>query len=485
MATLPETIGPVLFARGADEHQCRLSAIVVTLDSADSPLLAPADGEGAMPARLYSQFGRTVWRYDFRLPARRDASYRLGDAFFPVVADLSKDVRVAYVSCNGQEHADADRPATERNAMWRRLAAEHALTPFGLLLHGGDQLYADEVFQSHPALAQWAAGARAEKTEQTLSEDMRKAAESHYFHRYLTLLAQPDIAQLVARVPSLMMWDDHDIFDGWGSLPEKLLDDQVGRGLFDVARRMFMLFQLGAIDEMPLVGEDASQRRSLTQVVRFPQFSVIAPDLRSERRPTQVMGPAGWSAFERALAETEASDRILIMSSVPLLGPRLSWIEKLLDVLPGVQKYEDDMLDQWQSRSHRAEWRRMLETLQRRADEGRNLVTVLSGEIHLATRGEMAFADGTVLHQLVASGIAHPPPPRFYARVLGYLAALGEGPLPGQPIRLKPLPGHRQIYAAERNYAVMRRRGEEWTAEWELEVSGRTVAMTLGARSFE
>lgn len=483
MATLPETIGPVLFARGADEHQCRLSAIVVTADNLDPPLLVPADGQEALPARLYSQFGRTVWRYDFGLPARANAVYRLGDAVFPVPANLSGDVRIAYVSCNGQEHADADRPAAERNAMWRRLVAEHARTPFGLLLCGGDQLYADEVLQSHSALARWAATARKGKTEHALGADMRKAAESHYFHRYMTLYAQPEIAHLNARVPSLMMWDDHDIFDGWGSLPERLLDGQVGRGLFDVARRMFMLFQLGATDEVPPVGEDAGQRGSLTQVVRFPRFCAIAPDLRSERRPTRVMGPAGWAAFERALAETDRGDRILIMSSVPVLGPRLSWIEKLLDVLPGVQKYEDDMLDQWQSRSHRPEWQRMLGTLQRRATEGRNPIAVLSGEIHLATRGEMAFTDGTIMHQLVASGIAHPPPPASYARVLGYLAALGECPLPGQPVRLKPLPGHRQIYAAERNYAVIHRRGEQWSAEWELEVSGRTTAMALEGRS--
>ena len=479
MTTLSETVGPLLFARGADENQCRLSAIVVTPDNLDPPLLVPADGQEAMPARLYSQFGKTVWRYDFRLPSRENAAYRLGDVIFPVAADLSGDVRIAYVSCNGQE-SEAGQPSNERNAMWRRLAAEHARTPFALLLRGGDQLYADEVFQSHFVLARWAANARKEKTDHVLSADMRMAAESHYFHRYLTLYAQPEIAHLNARVPSLMMWDDHDIFDGWGSLPEKLLDGQVGRGLFDVARRMFMLFQLGATDETPPVGGDESQRQSLTQVVRFPRFSVIAPDLRSERRPTRVMGPAGWTAFERALAQTNRDDRILVMSSVPVLGPRFSWIEKLLDVLPGVQKYEDDMLDQWQSRSHRAEWQRMLETLQRHATEGQNPVTVLSGEIHLATRGEMRFTDGTILHQLVASGIAHPPPPASYARVLGYLAALGENPLRGQPVRLKPLPGQMQIYAAERNYAVMNRRGQEWSAEWELEGSGRTPAMALG-----
>lgn len=137
------------------------------------------------------------------------------------------------------------------------------------------------------------------------------------------------------------------------------------------------------------------------------------------------------------------------------------------------------MLDQWQSRSHRLEWQRLLEGLQRRAVEGRNTVTVLSGEIHLATRGEVSFTDGTVMHQLVASGISHPPPPRLYARLLGYLAALGEDPLAGRPIRLKALPGRRQIYTAERNYAVVTRRGELWQAEWELELGGRTPGMTL------
>ncbi|WP_241517417.1 alkaline phosphatase D family protein [Herbaspirillum aquaticum] len=477
-----ETIGPVLLVRGAGEHQCSLSAIVITLDNLNPPVLVPDEGRIITPVALHSQFGRTIWRYDFDLPARENATYRLGNAVFPVQANFSSDVRIAYVSCNGQEHADADRPLAERNAMWRRLAEEHASTPFSLLLQGGDQLYADEVLQSHPALARWAANGKTQKSQQSFNADMSNAAESHYFNRYLTLLSQPDIAYVSARVPSLMMWDDHDIFDGWGSISETLLDSQIGRGLFNVARRMFMLFQGGATVEMPTIGESKSELLTLTQVVRFPRFSVVAPDLRSERRPARVMGPVGWAAFERALLLTKRGDRILLMSSVPVLGPRLSWVEKFLDLLPGVQKYEDDMLDQWQSRSHRGEWRRMLEALQLRAVEGCNEVTVLSGEIHLATRGEMAFTDGTIMHQLVASGIAHPPPPKLYARALGYLAMMGESVLPGQPVRLKPLPGHKHIYAAERNYLVMMRRNDKWSAEWDLEVSGRTPAMSLEGR---
>ena len=138
-----ETIGPVLLARGANERQCRLSAIVITLEHLNPPVLVPDEGKIITPVQLHSQFGRTVWRYDFDLPARENATYRLGNAVFPVHAEFTGDVRMAYVSCKGQEHADADRPAAERHAMWRRLAEEHARTPFGLLLQGGDQLYAD------------------------------------------------------------------------------------------------------------------------------------------------------------------------------------------------------------------------------------------------------------------------------------------------------------------------------------------------------
>ena len=66
--------------------------------------------------------------------------------FFRWHADLSGDVRIAYVSCNGQESAGGvNRRTTQRDVA--PLAEEHARTPFAYFA-GGDQLYADEVFQS-------------------------------------------------------------------------------------------------------------------------------------------------------------------------------------------------------------------------------------------------------------------------------------------------------------------------------------------------
>ncbi len=471
--TLPEYLGPILFSRGVMADQHRLDALVVSSAQFEPPSLCPMDGQFVTPFKLLSAHDRIVWRYDFSLPLDRQAFYRLGDARYEVAGDLTGDVRVAYVSCNGQEHEDASVSTEERNRMWRRLGEEHDRAPFHLMLHGGDQLYADQVVQAHPTLAAWADADLDDKAGYAFTDEVRDAAERYLFQRYANLYSQPAIARLLACIPSVMMWDDHDIIDGWGSHPAEMLDSPVGQGLFEVARRMFMAFQMG-ITEAP-----AATGKSLTLSLSYPDFDVIAPDLRSERRPDRVMGPDGWAATERAITQQAPPARRLIMSSVPLLGPRLSWIERLICVVPKLRRYEDDLRDQWQSRAHREEWRRFLTLLDQSAAQDGGAYTVLSGEIHLATRAEMALGGGGTLHQLVASGIAHPPPPRAYASGLGWLAKLGEDPLPDKPIRLRPLPGHRRVYVAERNYLVLERTGRRWTASWELEDSGRTPPLDI------
>ena len=186
------------------------------------------------------------------------------------------------------------------------------------------------------------------------------------------------------------------------------------------------------------------------------------------------MGPEGWALVSQTAPAP--GDHTIIVSSVPLLGPRLSVIERLMMMIPHMQKYEDDLRDQWQSRAHREEWRRMLREVTRMRAQGP--VTVISGEIHLAGRAEMGGPAGTV-HQLVASGITHQPPGQAYARALGLLAGFGEAPLSDSPISTLPLPGHRRRYVAERNFLTLWRRGGKWQSQWHLEKSGPTAPMDL------
>ncbi len=468
-------IGPILYLRGYDADRLSLAALVAR-PAGEHPSVLTAE-QGRVPATaLIERCGMVVDRYLFTVPATAEAWYEFGGTRFRLNAAMGGDLRIAYVSCNGMEHGDLDRPGNQRNGMWRRLAEQHAAIPFNLLLQGGDQIYSDELADAHPASKGWPRRVP-DHLDPASTAELASVLRDAWFRRYMHVFGQPDFAWLAARVPCLAMWDDHDIADGWGSYPEPMLDSEVGRCIFSAARESFLLFQYcAAPSELPAFCPDRTGE-SLTWSVQLPGLQVVAPDLRSERRQHRVMGESGWNAFRTALGNAQAG-RVLVLSSVPAIGPRLSILERLLHLTPWMEEYEDDLNDQWQSIRHREEWRSFLRDTVALHERDDIRVTFLSGEIHFATRGTIKTATGD-LHQLIASGIAHPAPGKMQARVLGALANWSSSPLPGHPMRLRPLPGQKLIYTAERNYLLLCRSSGEWNAVWELEHSGATPPLAI------
>lgn len=453
-----------------------LSALFLTERGQDVPPIDLHDGAVA-PAPLAHYDHVTVWRARFVLPADRPSDYRWNGTTYLVAGDMTGDLRLAYVSCNGEEVGDMDREGSERNAMWDRLRAQHRRQPFALMLHGGDQVYADELTQGHPLSDHWPERLPQDPSRAAL-DDLAHHLREGFLARYIALYAAPQFAWLAARVPSLMQWDDHDICDGWGSLRRSRTYSPVGQTLFATARESFLIFQQATTDgDLPSRFADPAGHH-LGWAVHGPDLRILAPDLRSERTRRQIMGMGGWAMMEAA-AQDQTQGHTLLMSSVPLLGPRLSLLEALMVVIPRMQKYEDDLRDQWQSRAHRDEWRRMLRLVRDLARRDGHDITAVSGEIHLATRAVMDLGDGLVFNQLVASGIAHRAPPRAWARFLGALSWLGEDPLPEHPIRVARLPGQRHRYLADRNYLVLERDRGAWRARWDLESAGLTPPLAL------
>jgi len=475
-ASRPLMIGPILILDNIADAALKFSALFISERAERPPPVEAADG--MHDAIVLARFDRaTVWRARFNLPADRPSEYRWNGKTYPVACNLRGDLRIAFVSCNGEEVGDLEREGSERNAMWARLSEAHREAPFALLLHGGDQVYADEVTRGHRLSENWPSQIPPDPSPADLS-DLRHHLRERLLDRYAALYAAPEFAWIAARVPSLMQWDDHDICDGWGSLRRWQTHSAVGQTLFGTARECSLIFQQAAADgDLPARFHDPAGHH-LGWSVRAPGLRILAPDLRSERTRSSILGPGGWAMMD-AEARHHPPGRTLLISSVPLLGPRLSVLETLMVAIPRMQKYEDDLRDQWQSRAHREEWRRMLRLVRDMARTDGQNITVVSGEIHLATRAVMELGKGLRVDQLVASGIAHRPPPRAWARFLGSLAQLGDAPLAHHPIRTERLPGQRARYIAERNYLILERQSDQWSAAWDLEESGLTSALEL------
>ena len=449
-------LGPILRFRGAEDGTARLAVTIAVPAEADPPVLRASGRPGPGPECIGTLGGAAFWSWRFEEPLDGGrAAYEISGARHEVVLARSGDaLRVAYTSCNGgEDEAEAARSPGGRNAMWTQLARRHEARPLHLLLMGGDQIYADGLWEL-PAMRAWVRLPRRARLAAPFTEAMRAELEAHYLATYADVLGAPEVAGVLARVPGVMMWDDHDIVDGWGSRPPAWQASPVARGLFAVARRAFALVQLGCDpDAPPPSGFASPEGAHYGWEGAYGPARLVVPDLRSERTRSRVMGPAGHAALAHAL-DAAAEPHLVVVSSVPLVNADLSMLERVVTpLMPLADLYQDDLRDQWMSHRHAAEWRAVMERLLLAAEAGRR-VTVLSGEIHLGAHGSAERPGGRAgarVEQLTASGIAHPPPPRLLARALDRLT---RRPWTRRGLRLAmhPVAPDARRYVAERNW---------------------------------
>ena len=119
-ASRPLMIGPILILDNIADAALKFSALFISERAERPPPVEAADG--MHDAIVLARFDRaTVWRARFNLPADRPSEYRWNGKTYPVACNLRGDLRIAFVSCNGEEVGYLEREGSERNAMWARL----------------------------------------------------------------------------------------------------------------------------------------------------------------------------------------------------------------------------------------------------------------------------------------------------------------------------------------------------------------------------
>ena len=445
-------LGPVLQFLGCEAGQWCLSALWVQ-DSGDAAPTGELAGHAVAGTQVpVPGSDCTAWRFELVVPqtaAAQHMSYRIGGEShsFDVPAAGTMPA-LAYGSCNGYSDPKLMKKVAQPNALWARLARLHAgqdrvdqqtYGPLHLLLLGGDQVYSDAMWEVIPELKAWTALPWSRRLKTAFSATLRRKVEAYFSRIYLERWSQPEVAAVLASVPAVMMWDDHDIMDGWGSYPLEQHQCPVYQGIFAVACTAFALFQRQAF-AAPAPGTLPGQDHH-NSAWRIGPLGVLALDMRSERRPRalasgpqgevlhpeQVLSPRSWSAVYQWLTQQEAAGgmkHLFVMSSIPVVHPSFELLEKLLGVLPGQQELEDDLRDHWTSPPHRAERLRLVHRLLQAGARGVR-VTLLSGDVHVAALGVIeSVRDGAALsiNQLTSSAIVHPAPP---AAVLFFLEHVG------------------------------------------------------------
>lgn len=470
-------LGPVLYFRGEQGDRWWLSALFV-IDGDTEPADLRVDGVGlAVPPRHVGAWrGRHIWRFDFAVPrgaADGEAAYGFENAdrrWSVAVPARGGTPRLAFTACNGTEDEHLIQQGTaHRNALWTEMAAQHARTPFHILLQGGDQIYADTVWRDCPTLARWRRSRRARHFAKPFTTAMAEEAMSYYVDHYIGVWSQPEIAEMLSRAPSVMMWDDHDIFDGWGSLREEEHNAPVMRGVAMVARRAFTLFQLAAAPEALPECVWGAEHGSFAQGFRIGDIGLLAPDLRSDRTPARILSERTWQALPEWLERFQGCRHLLLLSSVPLLFADIGRIERVARRMPFTGPLLDDLRDQWRSAAHVDEWRRMLELLAGFSLRSGCRITAVSGEVHFGARAVL-HGGGVEMWQLISSGVVHPPPGRMLGLALETLVARADSPFPGWSVEMPRFSETGRRVIRSRNWLALHLdRKSQLHAQWHAE----------------
>ncbi len=500
-------IGPLLSFRGiGSDGKWRVTALLGLKETTAVPEFEVDGRLCKEPRELLVFAGERYIRYDLSCKIAKDertVTYGIPGALQWKMTVPGKNYapRMAYVSCNGfSDPAGMRKLVRKANAVWEDLLYSHdrelraqpgnqaiklldkeqlwheqrihdqGLQRFNLMLMGGDQLYFDSIWEDIPQLKEWVALSRNEQLAFKVSATLERQIESYYFRLYRerwlpkdrSAWSAPeptlDAAAAMASIPSIMMWDDHDIFDGWGSYSCEMQHCPLFQTMFKHARRAFWVFQMQhALADLPVL-EDATpegfsnkdplfkpidwsqvlagdslalplldKQPGFTSTYSVGPISIVAADFRTERSRTQVFGENSWTALKRWLASvpkaelkpqpTQSCQHMLFMSSVPVVHPKLSLAEVFVDKFGQdhvTDSNADDLKDQWSHDDHEGERKRLLEVLSSVAKEQRIRISLVSGDVHVAAWGTAyrkdlpASENWSQIHQLTSSAVVHP-----------------------------------------------------------------------------
>ena len=317
-------LGPVLMFRGLVGNRWNLSVLVVA--DGDPPVFACATASATSPVEaLWALGALSAYRCQFTVtlgsqPQRIAYSVEGISAAFHVPSN-GHAPQMAYGSCNGFSSLKAMKGVKDNNRLWRDMDVQHGDAPFHLLLLGGDQVYADSMWETVPAMTEWAELSWDDGNNHVPTQRMKDALLDYYFRLYTSRWSQPEVAVMLAQVPTVAMWDDHDLIDGWGSYPDERQLSRVYReAIWPAAHKAFRTFQqqLADGDEHPGA---ITPGAGLTFAHQVGCVAILALDLRTERSDQQVLGAANWDLIYAWIDALQGCRHLIIMSSIPVVYP--------------------------------------------------------------------------------------------------------------------------------------------------------------------
>ncbi|HET9843829.1 MAG TPA: alkaline phosphatase D family protein, partial [Gammaproteobacteria bacterium] len=327
--------GPILSFREqkkkASKHFWEVSILVVVALAFKE--LFKIEGLDAKKKVLYTDANSCFLRFDLSIEqgkTEKSVNYQIHNHTYAfTVPGTATSLHFGFASCNGFSDLSLMKDIKNRSIMWERLQETHENKKYHILILGGDQVYADTVWSDVPSVREWKNLPLERRRLESTNAAMEAELDNYYAKLYKRIWGYAPVQQTLASIPTLMMWDDHEIFDGFGSYPDADQNCPVYQKIYEIARKYFLLFQQH-------ISPDETEKRpgmlcsfsNISLGFKVNQYLILLLDLRSQRTQKGIITHENWNAIF-AWNETIKSGQyfhLLLVTSIPIVYPNFVFL---------------------------------------------------------------------------------------------------------------------------------------------------------------
>jgi alkaline phosphatase D len=225
---------------------------------------------------------------------------------------------------------------------------------------------------------------------------------NNYREIYIDSWGFPDIQSVMQTFPQYMIWDDHEITNGWGSS----IGHKNYLEIFDAARTAYVEFQHSH-------NPNSLKKGELYYTFSYGDASFLVMDTRGHRDfyrgQYTIAGKEQWDKIQEWInSEPVKNSKILfVVTSVPVLH-----VSRKFGSLSFIK---NDIRDQWSTGDNKYERRRLLNMLFEWSNENNRPVFILGGDVHVGTVFRLDMVDksgnpiGKKIDQITSSPITKSP----------------------------------------------------------------------------
>lgn len=309
------------------------------------------------------------------------------------------------------------------------------------VIGGGDQTYVDTNKKNDfPDIWEWLKRNKFELLKMYKDRDgsydkegLFKYMLDLYRWYYRVYWKVPPLLDVYANYPQYMIWDDHEIMDGWGSLTKTERLNKIARFFRDddqAADEMLIDLMWKAARKAYFEYEHSHNPKTSISISNAKKcqwdysFSVskcnfFVLDMRGHHDvekssgsndPYRLLGKEQMKRFIDWLEEAgkSSSKALYVVSPVPVVH----WREKLVN-LADIGTVKDDFMDEWDHETNHQERKYLLEHVFDVSSRYRKPVLFLSGDVHCASAFSINDENNVKarVYQVTSSAISRKPAP--------------------------------------------------------------------------